>query len=202
MTGPVDEEAARGAGRLYLVRHGKTQLSARGAYSGRRDAALTGEGREQARRVAERLRGAGVDAVYSSPLSRAVDTARAIAEAAGAPLHLDERLLEIDYGPIEGFDRESARERFGGAFEAWRADPFGAPLAGMERLPEALARARDAAEEAIQDSRCPVIVGHQGILRLVLVALGGIDASEYFTTRFEEAEPIRIDRPSVVPPPG
>lgn len=71
----------------------------------------------------------------------------------------------------------------------------------MEPLPEALARATDATSEAIATARCPVIVGHQGILRLVLVALGGIDASEYFTTRFEEAAPRLIDSPSVAQPP-
>ena len=198
----TDPGIARRAERLYLVRHGRTQLSARGAYSGRRDAPLTEEGREQARQVAERLQGTGVDAVYSSPLSRAADTARAIAEATGAPLLVDERLTEVDYGPIEGFDRQTARERFSEAFQAWRDDPFGAPLAGMEPLPEAFARARDATSEAIATARCPVIVGHQGILRLVLVALGGIDASEYFTTRFEEAAPLLIDSPSVAQPPA
>ncbi len=88
----TDPGTARRAERLYLVRHGRTQLSAQGAYSGRRDVPLTEEGREQARQVAERLQRTGVDTVYSSPLSRAADTARAIAEATGAPLLVDERL--------------------------------------------------------------------------------------------------------------
>ncbi len=161
---------------------------------------LTERGYEQARRVGERLRGAGVDGIYSSPLSRAADTAQAIAELTGAPLMIDERLIEVDYGPLEGFDRESARERFGEPFEAWRDDPMGSPLPGTEPLPEALERARSATSDAVGACLCPVVVGHQGILRLVLASLGRIDPDDYFSTRLEEAEPLEIASPAVVPP--
>lgn len=186
-------------GRLYLVRHGETELSARRSYSGRREVPLTGTGREQARGAGERLRDAGVDTVYSSPLGRATETARAIVAATGAPLLLDERLTEVDYGPLEGLDREEARERFGAAYDAWREDPRGAPLAGTEPLTAALERARAVTADAVAGWRCPVLVGHQGILRLVLVALGRLDPDAYFTTQLREAEPIEISSPAVIP---
>ncbi len=188
--------------RLYVVRHGETELSARRAYSGRRDAFLTETGREQARYVAERLRDAGVDAIYSSPLRRAADTAQAIADATGAPLRIDQRLTEVDFGPLEGLDREGALERFGVDYQAWREDPMGSPLSGTEPLVEALERARDVTTEAVAGCRCPVLVGHQGILRLVLVALGRIEPDDYFDTRLQEAEPIEIASPAVAPPRG
>src|SRR4051794_12340244 len=104
------------------------------AYSGQMDIPLTDVGREQALRAAAALAGAGVDAVITSPLVRARDTAQAIADATGAPLTVDERLIEIDYNLFEGLDRAGARARFGQAFEDWRADPFGAPVPGMETL--------------------------------------------------------------------
>lgn len=195
-------DATRAAGRarrLYLVRHGETELSARRSYSGHREVPLTGTGREQARRVGERLRGGGVDAVYSSPLGRATDTARAIAAATGAPLRIDKRLIEVDYGPLEGLDREGARERFGEAYQAWREDPMGTPLPGMEPLTSVLERARNATAAAVAACRCPVIVGHQGVLRLVLVALGRLEPDDYFTARLQEAEPVEIVSPSLGP---
>jgi probable phosphoglycerate mutase len=191
------EGVGRTAARLFLVRHGETVESARRAYSGRRDVPLTEHGREQARRAGERLRDAGVDAVYSSPLGRAVDTSRLIGEATGAPVRVDERLTEIDYGPLEGLDREGARERFGGPYQGWREDPMGSPMPGAEPLPKALERARSATSEAIAAARCPVIVGHQGILRLVLAALGQIEPDDYFETRLEEADPIEVVEPVV-----
>ncbi len=185
------------AARLFLVRHGETAESARGSYSGRRDVPLTEHGREQARRAGERLRDAGVDAIYSSPLGRAADTAHSIGAATGAPVRVDDRLTEVDYGPLEGLDRESARERFGVSYQAWRENPMGCPIPGIEPLPKALERARSATAEAIVAARCPVIVGHQGILRLVLAALGQIEPDDYFKTRLEVAEAIEVAEPAV-----
>ena len=195
-----DTGSPRRARRLYVVRHGETELSAQRAYSGRREVSLTQTGHEQARQVAERLRGAGVDAIYSSPLGRAADTARAIADATGATLRIDQRLTEVDFGPLEGLDRDGARERFGDAYQAWREDPMGSPMPDTEPLVEALERARDVTTEAVVQCRSPVLVGHQGILRLVLVALGRIEADDYFDTRLQEAEPIEIASPTVAPP--
>jgi probable phosphoglycerate mutase len=185
--------------RLYLVRHGQTERSAGHVYSGQADVPLTGLGRDQARVAGARLAAAGIDAVISSPLSRARDTAAAIAAATGAPMRVDDRLIEVDYGPFEGLDRDGARRRFGPAFTAWREDPFGSPVPGMEPLDDALARARLAAADALASSGRPVLVGHQGILRLVLVALGQIAPADYFSTRLTEADPIPILAPRLTP---
>ena len=183
---------------VTLVRHGQTERSARGAYSGQLDVPLTSLGREQALRCAERLAGAGVDAIYTSPLSRARETAQAIADAAGVALNVDDRLIEVDYGPFEGLDREGARKTFGQAFDDWRADPFGSPVDGMEPLPAALRRASAATADALAASRHPVLVGHQGILRIVLIALGELEPGDYFSQRLQEAEPLVIGDPAVV----
>jgi len=191
------EGVERAAPRLFLVRHGESTQSARRLYSGRRDVPLTERGRAQARRAGERLRDAGVDAIYSSPLSRAADTARLIGEATGVPVRVDERLTEVDYGPLEGLDREGARERFGESYQAWRDHPMGSPMPGTEPLPKALERARSATAEVLAAAHSPVIVGHQGILRLVLAALGRIEPQDYFKTRLDEADPIEIAGPSV-----
>ena len=167
------------------------------AYSGRSDIPLTDAGREQAQLAARRLAGAAVDAVITSPLIRARDTAQAIADATGAPLRVDERLTEVDYGAFEGLDRDEAREQLGAPFDAWRADPFGAPVPGMEPLADALQRARAATADALAAHAHPVIVGHQGILRIVLVALGQMEPDEYFATRLHEAQPLVVENPSV-----
>lgn len=195
----MDARPPDGERRAYLVRHGQTERSAGMVYSGQADVPLTEVGRDQARRAGELLASAGVDAIVSSPLSRARDTAAAIAAATGAPMRVDDRLIEVDYGPVEGLDREAARARFGESFAAWRADPFGSPVPGMEPLGDALARARLAVADLLATSERPVIVGHQGILRLVLVALGQIAPGDYFATRIHEADPIAIAAPAVVP---
>ncbi len=145
-----------------------------------------------------RLADAGVDHVFTSPLSRARDTAQAIADATGAPLTVDERLIEVDYGDFEGLDRAEASARFGTAFDAWRADPFGAPVPGMEPLAVALERASAATADAIATCDRPVIVGHQGILRIVLIALGELAPDDYFTLRLHEADPRAVQSPAII----
>jgi probable phosphoglycerate mutase len=185
---------------LYLVRHGQTESSKRRAYSGRSDVPLTARGREQAREAARQLAGAGVGAIFTSPLSRALDTAQAIAEATGAPLTIDERLTEIDYGAFEGLDRAGASALLGAAFDGWRADPFGSPVPGMEPLPAALDRARAATAAALTAGERTVVVGHQGILRIVLIALGCLAPQDYFSLRLHEAEPVTVEEPEVMAP--
>jgi len=182
---------------VTLVRHGQTERSITSTYSGRLDVPLTDTGREQAQRAAQQLAGTGIDAVVTSPLVRARDTARAIAAAAGVRLTVDERLIEVDYGPFEGLDRDGARAQLGAAFENWRADPFGAPVAGMEPLGDALKRARAATKDVLAAYAHPVVVGHQGILRIVLVALGEIAPDDYFRTRLHEAQPVVVEQPAV-----
>lgn len=196
--GHADPDLKQTAHTVTLVRHGQTERSARKAYSGQLDVPLTDVGREQARRCAERLANAGIDAVWTSPLSRAYETAKAIAQAAGVVLTIEQRFIEVDYGPFEGLDRAGAQEKFGQAFDDWRADPFGRPVEGMEALQHALFRARAATSYALDESEHPVIVGHQGILRIVLIALGRLAPEEYFTRRLEEAEPVVVADPAVI----
>jgi broad specificity phosphatase PhoE len=185
------------AAKVTLVRHGETERSKVSAYSGQSDIPLTATGCEQARETARQLAGAGVDAVITSPLLRARDTAEAIAAATGAPVIVEPRLTEVDYGPFEGLDREGAAARLGDSFGRWREDPWGSPVPGMEPLAAALERARAATADALAAYEHPVIVGHQGILRIVLVALGEIAPEDYFHTRLREAEPVVVEAPVV-----
>jgi broad specificity phosphatase PhoE len=184
---------------VTLVRHGETESSKGRIYSGRRDIPLTELGREQARSAAEQLAGCGIDAVYTSPLVRARDTAEAIAEATGAALTVEPRLIEVDYGAFEGLDRPAARAKLGRAFVDWRADPFGKTIPGSEPLAAALERARAATADALAAHDHPVLVAHQGILRIVLIALGELAPQDYFTKGLQEAEPVVIEAPALVP---
>jgi broad specificity phosphatase PhoE len=86
--------------RLYLVRHGRTAGN-RVRYVGWGDEPLDEVGYEQARALAGQLADDPIDVVYASPLSRALDTARPLAEAHGAPLHVREELNEINYGAYQ-----------------------------------------------------------------------------------------------------
>ena len=89
---------------IYIIRHGQTEKNKANVLQGRSDVPLNEAGRQQAEEVRDRFREAGIsfDLVYTSPLIRAVQTAEII--AGGTPQIVDERLIEMDYGPYEGMD--------------------------------------------------------------------------------------------------
>lgn len=87
---------------IYIIRHGKTELNQANVLQGRSDNPLNAQGIQQAKEAAERLSDIHFDHVFSSPLMRAVQTADIIAPDS-APT-IDDRLIEMDYGPYEGLD--------------------------------------------------------------------------------------------------
>lgn len=128
------------AGRsLLLVRHGRTVDNAHGRLLGRADPELDELGRRQAEAVGAALRSGRfgpIAAVVSSPLRRA----RATADALGLPVRVDDRLVELDYGELEG---TPVVEVPPATWAAWRSDPHFRPPGG-ESLVELGVRVREA----------------------------------------------------------
>ena len=103
--------------KLYITRHGETVRNAEYRVLGRTDDPLSEKGRTQAAELAEKLKDTDIDLIFSSPLSRAKETAMAVAKVKGLPVIEDERLLEIDFGEFEGVpggskEYQSAKREF------------------------------------------------------------------------------------------
>jgi alpha-ribazole phosphatase len=109
---------------LILIRHGETDWNVEGRYQGQSNVPLNEHGREQARRLAAKLRGVQVAAIYSSDLARARETAEILSEATGTPLFLDPRLREIHQGLWEGMLFQDIRRRYAEAFQRRKTDPL------------------------------------------------------------------------------
>lgn len=167
--------------RLYLVRHGVTQLTAEGRFSGSGGAELSDEGRWQAAQLGERLRGEGITAVYCSPLSRSVDTATIVAEHCRLTPVLRDGLREISHGHWEGLTRGEVEERFRSEYAAWEEDPFTFAPRGGESGVAVLARALPAIREIVTAhiGERVLVVSHKATIRLLLSSLLGIDARGY-----------------------
>jgi probable phosphoglycerate mutase len=121
-------------------------MSVQKRYSGRTDAPLTDTGIRQAAAAAKRLASAGIDAIVTSPLQRAVRTAEEVAAAIGIPVLTDDGLRETDFGAWEGLTFAEVRERWPSELSTWLADPSVAPPDGesfadvSERVAAALHR--------------------------------------------------------------
>ncbi len=167
--------------RLYLVRHGATQVSAEDRYSGAEGADLSSEGRQQAERLAERLGAESIQAVYSSPLSRAMETASILGRPLGLTPIARDALREIGHGRWVGLTRHEVEERFPEEYAAWEADPFTfAPQDGESGV-EVLARSLPTVREIVVSHRSQrvLVVSHKATLRLILSSLLGFDPRGY-----------------------
>jgi len=167
--------------RLYLVRHGATNLTAENRFSGEVGVDLSDEGRAQAARLGERLHDEGITAAYTSPLSRTVETARIVAGPCGLVAEERDGLREISHGRWEGLTRAEVEERFPGEYETWEADPFTFAPEGGESGVAVLARALPVVRDIV--TRHPgervLVVSHKATLRLLISSLLGFDARGY-----------------------
>jgi broad specificity phosphatase PhoE len=128
--------------RLILVRHGQTDYNHRGLTLGRADIPLTDIGRHQAECLKSALTSPPLDAIYASPLIRARETAARIAEAHGLEVAIEQGLIEMDIGEVEGLTFSEVRQKFPALAENWGGSEgpvFRMP--GGERLVDVQARA-------------------------------------------------------------
>jgi probable phosphoglycerate mutase len=167
--------------RLYLVRHGSTQLTAEGRFSGSEGADLSDEGRWQAAQLGGRLRSEGIASAYCSPLSRSAETAAIITGACGLVSTPRDGLREISHGHWEGLTRGEVEERFGNEYTNWEEDPFTFAPQGGESGLAVLARALPVIREIVTSHRGErvLVVSHKATIRLLLSSLLGFDARGY-----------------------
>lgn len=152
--------------RVLVVRHGETDWNVQARLQGHTDIPLNANGREQARRLAETLRGEPLDAVYSSDLQRAWHTAEALAAGSGAPLHAEPLLRERRFGSFEGVMFAELEARFPQAAARWRAREPGFGPEGGETLQDFYDRCVGAALRlaAAHAGGSIALVAHGGVL--------------------------------------
>ena len=166
---------------LYFLRHGETTASRTGVYCGTLDPDLTPEGYEMAKDFADAYKSLPWVAVCSSPLRRAVATAKPLCEAAGIRMQLKEGLREIAYGQWEGKTPEEVNREFHDDYVRWLADPgWNAPTGGERGID--IARRSSLAIEEIEQTCSTgnvLVVSHKATTRIMLCSLIGIDVGRY-----------------------
>jgi broad specificity phosphatase PhoE len=169
------------ATRLYLVRHGATQLTAEDRFAGAVGVDLSDEGRWQAELLGERLKRENVNAAYCSPLSRTVETARIVAGRCGIEMTTLDGLREISHGRWEGLTRQEVEERYGAEYASWEEDPFTFAPEGGETGVAVLARALPAIRQIVTRHRGErvLVVSHKATIRILLSSFLGFDARGY-----------------------
>lgn len=150
--------------RLVMWRHGETAYNAGRRMQGQLDAMLTPLGLAQARRAVPLLAGFGPQALLTSDLRRASDTAAVLSEHTGLPLVSDKRLRETHLGLWQGLTHAEVDERWPGARLTWRTDPTWAPPGGETRIEVAARAVAVVAELDASGAETVVLCVHGGVI--------------------------------------
>jgi len=156
--------------RLWLVRHGEPAEEARHRCYGSLDVGLSGKGRAQMAQVAQDLEAESVAAIYSSPRSRALESARILSDVQSCSLEVVADLREIDFGDFEGLPYDEISARYPDLYRQWMETPTEVRFPNGECFSEMRARVLRAFEAIRRDreGQTVVIVSHGGVNRILI----------------------------------
>lgn len=176
--------------KVFLIRHGETALNREKCFRGRLDVELNERGREQAKRLSERLAREKIGAIYSSPLSRARQTAESIAAPRSLSVQLVEALIDISYGQWEGLAHQKVRSTYPDLYREWAEHPERVSFPGGESL----AQVRDRALPALlslasgkKGEAAVAVVAHRVVNKVLICALLGLDNSHFWQIKQDTA---------------
>jgi probable phosphoglycerate mutase len=165
--------------RLLLIRHGETDWNVEGRYQGQEDPPLNGRGRDQAILLAEKLSRIPLEVLYSSPLTRARETARALEERLAVPLHFEPRLMEIHLGDWGNRLATEVAARDADRFHRWETDPWSVTPPGGESLFQVRERVHAAVDEIVRryEGKTIGLVAHRIPLAMLKIRYQNLDPS-------------------------
>ena len=158
--------------KLYLIRHGQTDWNLQGKIQGSVNIPLNTTGRHQAELMAEAMDERPVKKIFTSTLTRAVETAKAIGTRQGVELYLMDGLREVRYGAWEGLNWEEIAARYPEEFNKWNENPVEAAPPGGETQKEVMCRVIGAAKgilEMTHGTEDVAVVSHGAALAFLMV---------------------------------
>ncbi|MBI2862324.1 MAG: histidine phosphatase family protein [Chloroflexi bacterium] len=176
--------------RIFLFRHGETLWNRDGRTQGRSDVELSSKGWEQAQGMAQALAKEPLAAVYASSLQRSRVTAEKIAESHGLPVHVDERLCELNQGDLEGLDFATIRARHPEFIANWRATPGQVRMPGGESLVELQERVWGFVDELLRrhnHQETVAVVAHNFINIAIICKVLGLPLDSFRRVRQDTA---------------
>lgn len=175
--------------RVFLIRHAETTWNNERRYQGTLNSPLSELGWDQSYRTRDALRNVPLSAVYSSPLSRARETAHVIAEPHGLPVTSVDGLSEIRVGEWEGLTTSEIEARYAEAVHQWYTTPHLARIPGGETIEEMRARAVAALAEirSRHEARMVAIIAHGGVNKSIILTALGAPLASYWRVRQHNA---------------
>ncbi|MGN0152447.1 MAG: histidine phosphatase family protein [Wujia sp.] len=174
--------------KLYVTRHGQTQYNIETRICGRSNVRLTDKGIRQAEELADSLKGKDIDLILVSPLIRATTTAEIVSDKLNIPFLVDERLVERDYGAIDG-----TYEGTPGFMENWVQ--FGYVYPEGESLFKVIQRVYnflDDIKEKYKD-KSVMVISHGGVCRVINSYFKSLDNEKFFEFNLDNCKVLEYE---------
>ena len=169
---------------IILVRHGETEWNVKEVFRGRIDVELNETGVKQAQLLAEYLSDLRIDAIYSSPLRRALATAEIIANYHKLNVVITPGFIDFDYGEWQGLSHQEVRNRYKELYTQWINHPDRVRMPAGESLDEVRKRATSVVDRVIAKYEGSVVlVSHRVVNKVLICALLGLDNSHFWNIR-------------------
>ena len=168
--------------RVYLVRHGQTEWNKSLTFRGRIDIPLNERGHREAEAIAEALKDKKIDAIYTSPLRRSIETAQPTAKFFNLEIRPFQGLIDINYGDWEGLTFDEVKKRYGDQYKKWEERPELVMFPNGETLDEARERSFRGFKEILRENagRSILIIPHRVINKVLLCAILGLSNSYFW----------------------
>ena len=172
--------------KIILIRHGETEWNVAEIFRGRTDVELNETGIRQAELLAEYLSKTKIDAIYSSPLRRALKTAEIIAGYHQLDVDIDADLTDFNFGKWQGLSRQEVKNKYRELYAEWINHPERVKMPAGESLDVIRKRAMGVAAKIIARHKgTSALVSHRVVNKVLICALLGLDNSHFWNIKLD-----------------
>jgi len=170
--------------KLILARHGETVWNIEKIYRGRTDVNLDEVGIKQAELLGKYLSNWELEAIYSSPLRRALDTANIIAHYQKIGVHIVEGLIDFDYGEWQSLPEQEVKRLYPALLNEWHSNPHKVKMPGGESLEDVRRRAIEVVNDVLSKYQGSVVlVSHRVVNKVLICSLLELDNSHFWNIK-------------------
>lgn len=175
--------------KVYVVRHGQTAWNLEEVFRGRMDIPLDETGKKEVHLAGEALKDETLNAIYSSPLSRSMETAENIAKFQNIPVTPLESIIDISYGEWEGVSLVEVQKKYPDLYGLWLKEPHNITFPGGESLEQVRVRTRNAIDDLLEKHKDEniALVAHRVPNKVICCSLLGIDNSNFWRIQQDTA---------------
>jgi len=167
--------------KLILARHGETAWNVERIFRGRADVNLDEVGIKQAELLGRYFGNWKLEAIYSSPVKRALDTANIVARYQKIGVHVAEGLIDFDYGEWQSLSEQEVKKLYPALLNEWHNNPHKVRVPGGESLEDVRMRATEVVNDVVSEYQGSVLlVSHRVVIKVLICSLLGLDNSHFW----------------------